>query len=617
MNNKIWIDSNPDSIEEYFKEHTLMLFRPCFGQPCWVELDKIDEGFKIVIVSKTGKVEDIRQKLDNALVLSEVDNEEVKYPLAVEASIEFLGAYENDSVYIPGGMAHRQDIPGWHLFSTKIYQPPVWFFEAPLIFKKPPAIPDERTFKLYNLERLAPEKDLVERKYHAVCLTKRTWETFNFIHVTDLHIAKRNDQIFDMILESKANERERDDFKKRYVNFNDHLRNLITQANQLAAENKVDFILMTGDLIDYINPSLGKSDQTNWRFFHDILTGYATTEDRPEIPLQVPIFTVLGNHDFRLNHYRLSDGGDRWKEYGLNEKEFKQFDKKEPNVRFPEQLEANLFGIADYLVNFNPDLEYVVNLGAHRMLCLDSGEDEFTAEDAEKFIEGGIKTVITEGWRAALTYYLMRSREISEALGGIIGGGPKSAGLFSQQIDWASRVLDEANNRLTFVAMHAPPVNKPPNLHFENYRESLRKRAGKTGWIHTDEVDLSAASISRNWHRFLEFLAGANNYKQCVGLALCGHTHCDLAFRLEKYSATEGRPTRFFQRDKVAIYTDKYAQDLDKADDRKSWWQKHRPLVLQTPSLGPEGNDNSPQGYRLVQVVDNVITKLDYCPLRE
>ena len=130
-------------------------------------------------------------------------------------------------------------------------------------------------------------------------------------------------------------------------------------------------------------------------------------------------------------------------------------------------------------------------------------------------------------------------------------------------------------------------------------------------------MDLSAASISRNWHRFLEFLAGANDYREGVDLVLCGHTHCDLAFRLEKYPAPEGRPTRFFQQDKVAIYTDKYAQNLDKADDHKSWWQRHRPLILQTPSLGPEGNDRSPPGYRLVQVVDNVITNLDYRPLEE
>jgi hypothetical protein len=107
-------------------------------------------------------------------------------------------------------------------------------------------------------------------------------------------------------------------------------------------------------------------------------------------------------------------------------------------------------------------------------------------------------------------------------------------------------------------------------------------------------------------------------YKKGVDLVLCGHTHCDLAFRLEKYPATEGRPTRFFQqKDKVAIYTDKYAQELDEAGDRKSWWQKHRPLVLQTPSLGPEGNDKSPPGYRLVQVADNVITKLEYRSLKE
>ncbi len=617
MNSKIWIDSNPDSLEEYFQEHTLMLFRPCLGQPCFVRANKFDEGFKIVVVSNTNDDKVIRQKLGNSLILSKVGDEETKHPLVVEKPIELLCAYKNGSLDVPDCMAHRLDIPGWHLFSTKIYKPTVWFFEVTLTFEQQPVIPDKQAIELYNLDRLSSEEDIVERKCHAVCLTnKREWEIFNFIHTTDLHVAKRNDQIFDMILESKSNQKERDNFTKRYVNFNDHLRYLIKQANQLAEKGELDFILMTGDLIDYINPSLGDADQTNWKFFHDILTGNATTTNRPEVPLQVPIFTVLGNHDFRLNHYRLGDGGDRWKEYGLTKKEFKQFDKKEPNIKFPRQLKANLFGIADYLVNFNPDLEYAVNLGAHRMLCLDSGEDEFTAASAEKLIIGGVKRAFTEGLRSALTYYLMRYQDIGDALGGVIGGGPKSAGLFSKQVDWASRVLDESNSGLTFAAMHSPPVNKPPQVHFEEYRESLRERAGKTGWIHTDEVDLSGASISRHWQRFLNFLVGINDYKKGVNLVLCGHTHCDLAFRLEKYAAIEGRPTRFPQKHKVAIYTDKYAQDLDKARNCEDWWQEHQPLILQTPSLGPEGGDKSPQGYRLVQVANNTITKLDYCSLR-
>ena len=593
-----------------------MLFRPCLGQPCFVGLDKIDEGFKIVVVSNTGNSETIREKLGDSLKLSKVGQENTEHPLVIEKKPKLLYVYKDGSPHMPKCMTERLDTPGWHLFSTEIYKPPVWFFEVPLTFKQQPVISGQRTIELYNLDRLSPARNVVERKYHAVCLTKRTWETFNFIHVSDLHIAKRNDQIFNLISASKS-DKQKNYFRKRYVNFNDHLRCLIRQANRLVNKGELDFILMTGDLIDYINPSLGDADQTNWKIFHDILTGDATTTNRPEVPLQAPIFTVLGNHDFRLHHYKLGGiGGNRWKEYGLNRKEFKQFNRIEPNIGIAEPLEANLFGIADYLLNFNPDLEYVVNLGEHQMLCLDSGEDAFVSADIHMLITSAIKRVVKEGMPSALTYLFMHLREIYKGLRGVLGGGPESAGLYYRQIDWASRALDEAKNRLTFVAMHAPPVNKPPGLHFERYREILRRRAGKTGWIHTDEVDLSAASIFRNWHQFLDFLVGINDDKKGVNLVLCGHTHCNLAFRLKKYSAMEGRPTRFPQKHKVAICTDKYPQYLDKAGNPKRWWQKHQPLILQTPSLGPEGKDKSPPGYRWVQVADNIITKLDYCPLK-
>jgi predicted MPP superfamily phosphohydrolase len=616
MGSKIWVDS--DSLKKYFEEHTLMLFRPCLGQPCLVEF--CSSEFRIVVVSKACKPEDVRQKLQNALVLSEVGDEETTHQLCVGEPVELLSYKCKDAEpCIPD--PDRLDVPGWHLFSTGTYEPPVWFFEVPLTIAPLPVRHDECAFRLYNLDRLSSDrKSIIERKHHAVCLTNRAWDSFKFIHVSDMHTAKRNDQIFDMILASKSGEKERKDFTKRYVNFNDHLRRFVEEANKLARKGKLDFILMTGDLIDYVKPSIDDKaetkKQTNWRFFHDILTGYPTAEGRDKVPLRVPIFTVLGNHDFRFNHYRLSDGGDRWKEYGLKEEEFKQFDRKEPDIKFPKQLEANIYAVRDYLLNFNPYLDYAVNLGEHRMICLDSGEDEFTAYVAMKIIIDSVKRAITEGWRAALTFYLMRLREIGEALGGIVGGGPESSGLFTQQIEWVCRVLDAAGSGLTFVAMHSPPVNKPPKVNIEDYSESQRQRDGKDTWIDMDDVDLSAASISWNWHQFLNLLASANEFKKAFDLVLCGHTHCNLAFRLKKYKAHSGRPIRFYHPDKVGIYTDDYAQDLHDTCDHKSWWKCHRPIIMQTPSLGPEGNDKSLPGYRLIQVEGNVITNLDYYPLR-
>jgi hypothetical protein len=64
------------------------------------------------------------------------------------------------------------------------------------------------------------------------------------------------------------------------------------------------------------------------------------------------------------------------------------------------------------------------------------------------------------------------------------------------------------------------------------------------------------------------------------------------------------------------------------------WWNEHRPLLLQTASLGPidmaqrhpDGCDEdlnptkpgpSFQGFRVIQVVDNTIDKIRYVTLRD
>ena len=140
MSNDKWIDY--DSLEKHFQEHALMLFRPCLGQPCWVEFGTSE--FKIIVVSKTDKPDDIHAKLDGTLSLSVVGDEGTEQELVVEKPIKLL-AYESkeSDPFIPN--PDRPDIPGWHLFSTKTYKPPVWFFEVPLKIKNPPDPPDRCT----------------------------------------------------------------------------------------------------------------------------------------------------------------------------------------------------------------------------------------------------------------------------------------------------------------------------------------------------------------------------------------------------------------------------------------------------------------------------------------
>ena len=65
-----------------------------------------------------------------------------------------------------------------------------------------------------------------------------------------------------------------------------------------------------------------------------------------------------------------------------------------------------------------------------------------------------------------------------------------------------------------------------------------------------------------------------------------------------------------------AVQVPPYADPLDRAADKRNWWSRHRPLLLQTGALGPmENNQVSFSGFRLISVHDNVIQQVHYLPI--
>jgi hypothetical protein len=56
-----------------------------------------------------------------------------------------------------------------------------------------------------------------------------------------------------------------------------------------------------------------------------------------------------------------------------------------------------------------------------------------------------------------------------------------------------------------------------------------------------------------------------------------------------------------------------YADPLDTTQDKVAWWDRHKPLLLQTGALGPmESHQVSFSGFRLLSVRDNVIDKVHF-----
>ncbi len=156
---------------------------------------------------------------------------------------------------------------------------------------------------LYNL-CLWKSSTKGEIVHHALYL-RPDKEELQFIHLTDLHLALRNDIYQEYLQNLAANE---SGGETPFNNFNENLRLFIRKANDMADKGDLDFVLILGDLIDFLQQ--GYCDQegccpNNFDVFSNIILGSGNeTKRRFANPgLKVPIFTSTGNHDWRFFPY--------------------------------------------------------------------------------------------------------------------------------------------------------------------------------------------------------------------------------------------------------------------------------------------------------------------------
>lgn len=501
--------------------------------------------------------------------------------------------------------------PQNYLIKHKIYGGLNKFYTATISFNLSNEVIDflrNFNFVMFDIGFTRPNKDNWIN-YHSVVVSKNEWKDFKFFHATDLHLADRNDRIYELVKKWKSIVRKSDasqiiaqsgkalsfiqrllmrkpeekpktikPLHKRYINPNNNFRSFIKIANQQVVKNELDFIALTGDLIDFailskIDKERRKSldfdyEYSNWRIFKEILLNFPQEKRRGMISgdeLLCPIFTIPGNHDFRQYHYDLR-WGNLYKKIGLTGEEA---------IALNDELLANPIGsitksfrsLKAYLIEITSFLDYNLKLGDNNFIFLNSGSDSF-------------KNIID-----------------------FVSGHPSVTGLTSKQIRYLENVVNDeikqGNN--TFLFIHGPPINPKKNIGtfkrfsmsktsqnilttIDQYKESFLAKLGKKGSSARidDKFDVRYGTISSNWARLLKFCLDFSI------LTLSGHTHQLKEFRLSNISnsRTNTLTTSPYKLEKLeipaAIYYDNYSEQYE----TKEGVELKAPFVVQTPALG-------------------------------
>jgi len=198
--------------------------------------------------------------------------------------------------------------------------------------------------KLFDLVLADRSKKWEKVNYHSIQFVQDFRKQFNFIHLTDLHTAKRNDEILDEVLKVRS-KRGRKEIQKRYINFNERFRRFIHIANEMADKGELDFVIITGDLVDFAfhgwedqpNPA-----ENNWKTFINIVTGSGKEKAKDNPGIKVAIFTSTGNHDWRLHPYNPSLM-EKNETFGLEKEELENYNYKSfDSTEYPEDKRARL-----------------------------------------------------------------------------------------------------------------------------------------------------------------------------------------------------------------------------------------------------------------------------------
>jgi hypothetical protein len=346
-------------------------------------------------------------------------------------------------------------------------------------------------FDIYYYEKHTRSK---KTNYHAIYVDERlpVSDRFTLIHITDLHVAGRNDRMPEILSEVR-DEVEQRKLLAKYNNFNNNLRAVIKYANQKLDKNELVVLVATGDLVDYYHDGFftwkkgkAKKSTSNFKKLVDIVTN----RDRKGEPLKGPIFTVLGNHDYLLYEPPLCidiellkmikvSEKDSYGAFNLTHKEGREYDywlrgcpgfppfvKGVPNelrsttpkiqrrryIKTHGGWDFDLDGdesyslgvpryehLECYLEMINYDTDFKFEIGPHHLVCLNSGEDVYPDSKWD---------------------FAKPDNRMSRSTRDYKNGGPHNRGITNEHLRMVEDVLQTCPpNGLVFCFSHPPALS--------------------------------------------------------------------------------------------------------------------------------------------------------------
>ncbi|MEO6457828.1 MAG: metallophosphoesterase, partial [Chloroflexia bacterium] len=356
---------------------------------------------------------------------------------------------------------------------------------------------------LYNIVLDLPERGTYEIAPHAI-YTKSSWDNFGFAHATDLHLSRRTEDF-----RRKLREVDMIEGAGKLNNFSDGFRQLISYANKLHDAGQLDLILVTGDVTDYIyERDDNRNGGGNFAYFEQLVRGQAVSPDGgASEELRVPIFTILGNHDYRPNGYDLltdldlGDEGllDWWPDWiyapaksrningysshNLTEDEARAIQGGLPNPLLDESTAFEMVRVDPeslryYHQRINDELSYTIELGPHRIVMVDS-----------RWELGIVQGSFRDYLRFALNSFDEDSRNW-------MAQHPNCMGFEEQELEMVKAALGSADPAgLVIVGVHAPPINPSGDEWPHYFRETEHPTA--------DERELLGYLLRRDRKAFL------------------------------------------------------------------------------------------------------------------